>query len=132
MGVGFDELKTNFADDFRLHEEITSACSLVRDYSIKELIKANGSASRTIKDICYGSGYALVDGKMVQSGACTEKVKNPQPLPNNADSTSVNTHVPGCALKEGDVYVNWNRDVGNTAFVPKTWPERVEDKHRVD
>jgi len=69
---------------------------------------------------------------MVQSGACTEKVKNPQPLPNNADSTSVNTHVPGFALKEGDVYVNWNRDVGNTAFVPKTWPERVEDKHRVD
>lgn len=56
LGVGFDELKTNFADDFRLHEEITSACSLVRDYSIKELIKANGSASRTIKDICYGSG----------------------------------------------------------------------------
>jgi len=69
---------------------------------------------------------------MVQSGACTEKVVTPQPLPNNADSTSVTSHVPECVLKEGDIFVNWDRNRGNVAFKPKTWPERVEEKHRID
>jgi len=44
----------------------------------------------------------------------------------------VESHVPGCALKEGDIYINWDRNTGNSAFTPKTWPERVEDKHKVD
>jgi len=115
-----------------LHEEIGSACSLVRDYSIKELVAANAGASRTIKDICYGTGYTLVEGKMVQSGACREQVVEPKPLPNTQDSTSVKSHVPDCVLKEGDIFINWDNNKGNTAFQPKTWPERVEAKHQVD
>jgi len=52
LGVGFEELKANYKDDFRLHEAIGSACSLVRDYSIKELVASNAGASRTLKDLC--------------------------------------------------------------------------------
>jgi len=52
LGVGFDQLKENYVNDYRLHETMGSACTLIRDYSIKELIQANGAASRTIKDLC--------------------------------------------------------------------------------
>lgn len=52
LGVAIDQLKENWENDYRLHETMRSACSLIRDYSIKELIKANAGASRTIKDIC--------------------------------------------------------------------------------
>lgn len=52
MGIGFEELKNNYKNDPRLHEEIGSACTLVRDYSIKELVKSNPGAARALKDIC--------------------------------------------------------------------------------
>jgi len=40
--------------------------------------------------------------------------------------------VPDCVLKEGDIFVNWDKSKANTAFVPKSWPERVEIQHAID
>jgi len=56
LGISLEELKVNYKKDPRLLEEVGSACTLVRDYSIQELAKTNSAASRTLKDICYGSG----------------------------------------------------------------------------
>jgi len=44
----------------------------VRDYSIRELFKINKDAKDILKDLCYGNGYVLVNGKMVQTGVCVQ------------------------------------------------------------
>lgn len=70
LGVPTKELVANYKLDTRLHEEIESTCALVRDYSIKELVNSNPDARKIIKDICYGNGFVMVEGKLEQSGAC--------------------------------------------------------------
>jgi len=52
LGIPLVQLTKNFELDTRLHEEIASTCALVRDYSIKELIRANPDARNAIKDMC--------------------------------------------------------------------------------
>lgn len=103
---------------------------MVRDYSIKELVKANSAANRIIRDICYGSSYVLLEGKMVQSGACYKGSKNPRSYPNNNDSTSLDSFGGTCMLKKGDIYINRSKGTSNP-FTPKTWPERVEIKENI-
>lgn len=73
----------------------------------------------------------MVEGKMVQSGGCRQIVKDKIQYPNNKDSTSTTRHGGVCALKEGDIYINWNKNGQNSAFKPKTWPERVEIKNMI-
>lgn len=52
LGITIDELKTNYKKDKALTDEIASACTMVRDYSIKELTKTNVYANKTLKELC--------------------------------------------------------------------------------
>jgi len=56
VGTSLDELKANLPKDPNLAAVVQSTCTMVRDFSVKELMKVNNKAGLSIKDICYGTG----------------------------------------------------------------------------
>ena len=75
---------------------ISNTCALIRDYSIKELLKYNQYAESTIKEICYGDGYAYIDGKLTKLGACKMKqikIEGQKGLFKTCSTTGRNTYV---------------------------------------
>jgi len=52
MGVPLKELKANFETDFRLHDAISSTCSMIRDFSVRQIYKHNTHVLQTLRDIC--------------------------------------------------------------------------------
>lgn len=126
MGITAEELKVNFPMDERLHEEIASTCNLVRDYSIKELATINKQTISSLKDICYGTGYVMFEGKMYSTGACTKaKSAEPKPLPTTSDSTDIKIPAGICELKKTEFLIAKPR-VTVSPFNPRSLNERLE------
>mmetsp|Transcript_40139 Transcript_40139/g.33907 ORF Transcript_40139/g.33907 Transcript_40139/m.33907 type:complete len:147 (-) Transcript_40139:1032-1472(-) len=70
IGSTIEELKANLPKDSNLNNIVGSTCSMIRNLAIKELMTKNSKAGLSLKDICYGTGYIMHDGKMIKTGAC--------------------------------------------------------------
>jgi hypothetical protein len=77
----------------------------VRDFAVKTLMTKNQKTAVSLNDICYGTGFVLLDGAMVNTGGCmlkTENAKGTEEAPLNlGDGTNVIGNT--CEIKEGDI-----------------------------
>jgi len=58
LNIPINELKTNYKKDINLQPMIQSTCSMIRDYSIKQIFTQGGTINNVIqiKELCYGRG----------------------------------------------------------------------------
>lgn len=106
MGTDSAELKTNLPNDPNLKAVATSTCAMVRDYALKELTKVNNKAGLSLKDICYGTGYVMFEGKMVKTGACHQtKVNHSNPETPIGVGDGSNNIEAKCLNIEGEIYI---------------------------
>jgi hypothetical protein len=105
MGTTLPELTANIPKDPTLASVVQSTCQMVRDYSVKQLIMINAKSAISLKDICYGTGFVMHEGTMVNTGGCALKSNNgkgSEEVPLNVGDGS-NSIYNTCELKEGDI-----------------------------
>lgn len=75
---------------------------------MKELFRANQNAKETIRDLCYGNGYVLIDGQMRQTGMCTQNTileEYKGKYPKTTDATTSDGYRGKCMSRQGETYV---------------------------
>lgn len=127
MGTTLAEINTNLPTDPNIASVVQSTCAMVRDFAVKELLIRNMKTATSLNDICYGTGYVLLDGAMVATGGCMMKASNAKgtetaPLNLGDGSNSIGAT---CELKEGETYVKLRRFFGNLTMKPLTHIERL-------
>jgi len=105
MGTTLTEINANLPTDPNIASIVQSTCAMVRDFAVKELLAKNTKTAISLNDICYGTGYVLLEGEMVSTGGCMLKTANAKgteeaPL-NVGDGT--NSISKTCEMKEGDI-----------------------------
>lgn len=66
LGITKKQLQDNWKKDKQLQSTIASSCAMVRNKSLGQVFKNNngGWAAKQLKEVCYGKGFAMIDGKM--------------------------------------------------------------------
>lgn len=75
-----------------------------------------------MKEVCYGRGYAMIEGKMYPLGLCTDNKESAPKPPVFADNTTPKTFFGECTLKK-DAYVTRIHPLAN---INQNYSSRVE------
>jgi len=75
---------------------------MIRNHSLAQIFKNNTGeqSAAQFKELCYGKGYAMVDGKMVKLGLCTMDKKKVPRSPTFQDNASAGTFWGKCVNKK--------------------------------
>lgn len=139
MGTSLAEINANLPKDPNIASVVQSTCSMVRDFAVKELLAKNMKTAITLNDICYGTGYVLLDGQMVNTGGCMVKANNDKGTkpedPTQNDSLNLgdgsNSIHYTCEKKEGDIYVKLRRFFGNITMKKLSHVERLQQYNKI-
>jgi hypothetical protein len=97
---------------------------MIRDFSLGQIFKNQNGAytSRLLKEVCYGRGYTMVEGKMIPLGICTNsKVKDPR-ISKFSDNKVTKNYFGKCVAKKGAYINRLNIHAQNN----QTYSERID------
>jgi len=102
LGISVTQLSKNLKQDKTLHATISSTCAMIRNYSLGQVFKNNNGeqAANQLKELCYGKGFALIEGKMVPLGVCTQNTDKIPKSPLTQDSVTTKDFNGKCTLKK--------------------------------
>jgi hypothetical protein len=88
---------------------------MIRNFSLGQIFKNNSGdwAANQLKEICYGRGFAMIDGKMHPLGMCGNSSKGNPKAPKFFDNATPNTFFGECTQKPGAWVTRINQHVSD-------------------
>lgn len=88
---------------------------MIRNQSLAQVFKnQNGDwAAKQLKELCYGKGFTMIDGKMVPLGVCQNSHKKSPKAPVVQDNATPDPMNGECSIKKGAYVTRLNPNAAN-------------------